>query len=274
MMKTLYLSDLDGTLLRPDETLSDYTAEVITSLVKKGVCFSFATARSRSTTLKVTKNISISLPIIVYNGAFISDSRTGRLLYKNTFSKTEAEEIYSCFKEQGLSPMVYSLIDGVEKFSYVLPEISRETHDFIRTRAGDPRDNPLQTDGEILSGEPFYFNCIGDKEQLRAAHEKLGKRFSSLFYDDIYSGCRWLELMPKGVSKAAAALELKKLLGAQRLVVFGDAINDIALFGIADEAYAVANAAPELKAAADGVIGANTEDAVAKWLAGRCGDGA
>ena len=55
-------------------------------------------------------------------------------------------------------------------------------------------------------------------------------------------------------------------LGCDRLIVFGDGKNDIDMFQLADESYAVANAAPELKAVATGVIGSNDEDAVAKWL--------
>lgn len=47
---------------------------------------------------------------------------------------------------------------------------------------------------------------------------------------------------------------------------FGDAMNDIPMFEISDECYAVANAAEPLKALATGIIGSNEEDAVAKWL--------
>lgn len=62
---------------------------------------------------------------------------------------------------------------------------------------------------------------------------------------------------------------MKEKLGCDRIVCFGDEINDIPMFEIADEKYAVANAAPELKALATAVIGDNDEDAVAKWLAER-----
>ena len=50
------------------------------------------------------------------------------------------------------------------------------------------------------------------------------------------------------------------------MVVFGDSVNDIPMFKAADEAYAVANAIDELKAAATAVIGSNEEDAVAAFL--------
>ena len=56
-MKTLYVSDLDGTLLRSDETISTYSAETLNALTKKGMLFSYATARSYHTARKVTKGL-------------------------------------------------------------------------------------------------------------------------------------------------------------------------------------------------------------------------
>lgn len=55
MEKCLYVSDLDGTLLRSDETLSEYTCDVINKLTENGAFFSYATARSYLTAKKVTK---------------------------------------------------------------------------------------------------------------------------------------------------------------------------------------------------------------------------
>ena len=68
-----------------------------------------------------------------------------------------------------------------------------------------------------------------------------------------------------------AAKKLAELLGCERTVVFGDAENDLDMFRAADERYAVANAVPEVISAADGVIGANGEDGVARFLRGALG---
>ena len=55
-------------------------------------------------------------------------------------------------------------------------------------------------------------------------------------------------------------------LPVSRLVVFGDQINDGGMFRMADEAYAVAGAVPDLSQHATAVIGSNDDDAVARWL--------
>lgn len=92
-----------------------------------------------------------------------------------------------------------------------------------------------------------------------------------LNHPDYYTGDMWLELLPEGASKASAMKKLAELLGCERTVVFGDAENDLDMFRAADERYAVENAVPEVVSAADGVIGANGEDGVARFLRGALG---
>lgn len=77
--------------------------------------------------------------------------------------------------------------------------------------------------------------------------------------------------MPKAATKANAAKQLKDLLKCDRIVSFGDAVNDTALFDVSDEAYAVSNAAEILKERATGIIGSNDDDGVAKFLLERFG---
>ena len=264
-MRTLYVSDLDGTLLRSDQKTSGYTNRVINELVAGGMCFSYATARSYSTSHVVTAGMSASFPLIVYNGAFIRDNATGELLLKNSFDRAGAALLRD-LTERGISPIVYAFVDGQERFSYVPSTVNAPTGDFLRTRKGDMRDRPVTRPEELLDGEVFYVTCIGDPGLLGPVYARYAGVFRCVYQRDIYSGEQWLEIMPRNVSKAGAAVRLKELLGCGRLVAFGDGINDLDLFGIADEAYAVANAAPELKAAATGIIGSNDEDSVAKWL--------
>ena len=80
MVKTLYVSDLDGTLLHSNERTSAFSNRVINGLVEKGMLFSYATARSLITAKKVTEGLSARIPLIIYNGAFIVDNVTGEIL--------------------------------------------------------------------------------------------------------------------------------------------------------------------------------------------------
>ena len=78
--------------------------------------------------------------------------------------------------------------------------------------------------------------------------------------------------MPALATKSNAIKKLKKMWGCTKVISFGDAVNDIPMFEIADEAYAVSNALPELKEHATGIIGCNEEDAVANYLKERMGE--
>ena len=273
MKDTLFLSDLDGTLLRADQTLSPYTCGVINRLVAAGVHFSYATARSIDTAARVTKGIEVDIPVIVHNGAFIVDSVTRRALYSEKFSPDEENLIWSTFVAHGLYPLTYALIEGKNRFSYLRAKCSREQWEFVLSRtsnAEDHRAREIFSPRCALDGDVYYFACIGEEEKLRPVYEFLKDKFRCIFSRDIYTDAPWLEVLPVNASKAHAANILKEKLGCKRIVCFGDEINDIPMFEIADEKYAVANAAPELKALATAVIGDNDDDAVAKWLAERC----
>lgn len=72
--------------------------------------------------------------------------------------------------------------------------------------------------------------------------------------------------MPKNATKANAIQYLKQIYKDEKIVCFGDAINDISMFKVADESYATQNAVLPLKEVASGIIGSNHDDGVALWL--------
>lgn len=264
MNKTLYISDLDGTLLTSGQFVSRKSIETLNALSEQGLLFTYATARSLITASKVTEGLDVRIPVIVYNGAFITDG--GERLVKNVFSHDEAENIFHSLSEYGIEPLVYSLIGGEEKFSYIPQRLTRGMRNFLDTRKGDPRRRPLSGEIGMLDGEPFYFTCMDDADSMSEAYEELKNRYYCVYSNDIYSGDQWLEIMPKTATKANAAVQLKKLLECDKLVVFGDGVNDIPLFEASDECCAVSNAAPELKTIADTIIGSNNENSVAEYI--------
>ncbi len=264
-MKTLYVSDLDGTLLRSDETTSEYTNQTLNKLIDHGMLFSYATARSLVTARKATKGLDAKIPLIVYNGAFVVDNVTGERLISNFFDDSVTDVLDELIAHD-VYPIVYSFIDDVEKFTYIPKKSSKAELDFIATRKGDKRANPKADIRELYAGDIFYITCIDEEEKLEALHEKYKDQYHCVYQRDIYSGEQWLEIMPLHTSKANAIKQLKEYLGCDKLVVFGDGRNDIDMFEIADECYAVENAVEELKRIATAVIGSNNEDSVVKWL--------
>lgn len=266
-MKTLYVSDLDGTLLRSDETLSDFTVQTINSLVGQGMLFSYATARSVLTASRVTSGLSCHFPVIVYNGAFITDSVTGDILLSNFFGD-DVNDLLDDLIANNIYPIVYSIIDGRERYSFVAEKQTRGMKIFNSSRLGDPRENqkPLEKIGDLYLGQKFVLTCIDEPEKLEPMYHKYKDIYHCIFHRDIYSGEQWLEFLPKTTSKSSAIRGLKEYLHCDRLVVFGDGKNDIDMFRMADECYATENAVDELKQIATGIIGSNNRNGVAEWL--------
>ena len=263
--KTLYVSDLDGTLLRRDQTVSPFTAETNNTLTARGMLFSYATARSLITAKTVTKGLNTHFPLIIYNGAFVRDNVTEEILLANYFDASVYAVLDELFKAN-IYPIVYANVDGKEHFSFIYEKCTPGLKDFADTRVNDPRTREVYTTEELTRGDLFYITCIGDPQKLAPFYEKYRETYHVVYSKDIYSGEQWLEIMPKTASKANAVRELKEKLGCEKLVVFGDGKNDLDMFHAADEAYAVQNADKELKASATAVIGGNNEDGVAKWL--------
>lgn len=269
MPKTLYVSDLDGTLLDRSDRLPAYTIETLNALLSKGMLFTFATARSWHSAHVVTKGISPSLPWIVHNGAAFSDGRTGRRTNDVFFTHAQREHIWKLCKELGLWPLTYGMLGGEEKVFY-LDTIKRHPgmDHYIDNRQGDRRLAPVDNPEALLQGETYYFTFIHDKAALTPLWERTKELpwLNLTFQQELYREEFWLEITPQEATKARAALRLKERLGCDRLVAFGDAMNDLPLFSVADESYAVENAMPQVKAAATGIIGSNEDSGVARFL--------
>ena len=262
-MKILYVSDLDGTLLNSKQHTSSYTNQVINQLVDEGMLFSYATARSYYSAKPATKGLTAKIPLILYNGAFVIDNQSQEILVSNFFLKEEVNDLTQYFNQKNFYPIVYAFINAQEKFSYIPNRSTKQQLDFISTR-NDKRKNPIENN--LFQGDVFYVSCIASKKQLEGFYHDLKDYYQCLFSKDIYSQDWWLEILPKKATKAHAILQLKEYLNCDKVVVFGDGLNDLSMFEIADESYAVENACRELKEKATGVIGHHDQESVAQYL--------
>lgn len=269
MNKTLYISDLDGTLLNRSDRLPEFTVKALNALLDQGMLFTFATARSWHSAHVVTQGLSPSLPWITHNGACLVDGKTGVRRDEMFFSHSQREEILGLCGRLGLWPLSYGMLEGRERVFYldIRPRHPGMDH-YIDSRSGDKRLALVGSAAALLQGETYYFTFIDSREALAPLWERV-KSFDWLnltFQQDLYRQEYWLEITPRQATKAQAALRLKKELGCDKLVSFGDAMNDLPLFQVSDECYAPSNAMPEVKAAATAVIGSNEESGVARFL--------
>ena len=249
-MTTLYVSDLDGTLLNSNQTLSTYTIETINQLVDEGMLFSYATARSYQTAKKVTQGLQAPFPLIVYNGACIRDNVSGEILLSHCFQE-DIHQLLAHFLNNHLYPIVYAFIDGEEKFSFIPEKCTPGMLEFIESRKGDSRIRIIHHPKDFYVGQIFYVTLIDETDKLKPFYAYYQKQYHCLFQKDIYTNQQWLEIMPQGTSKAHAIEQLKHIYHYDRLVVFGDGENDMDMLRYAGIGVAMGNATAEPKAAAD-----------------------
>lgn len=269
MSKTLYVTDLDGTLLNKQDRINQTSIDIINELVKKGMLFTYATARSLVSATVVTQGLSMDIPVIAYNGTFIIHPSTGEILSKESFVSKETDQVVEVLEKFGISTLVYAYVEGVEKVSWLVSRENEGIKRYLNLRKGDRRLRPVTIKEELYQGDMFYFTCVGEREELQPVYDVFSKdeRFRCTIQQELYRPEYFCEIMPARATKAEAILKLKKLWNCDRVVSFGDAVNDIPMFEISDECYAVENAVEELKSIATGVIESNEDDGVARWLA-------
>lgn len=268
MSRILYVTDLDGTLLNTHDRINHESLAIINDLVKRGMLFTYATARSLVSASVVTQGLSMDIPIIAYNGAFIIHPSTGEILSKESFTREDMKQVIDVLDGSNIYPLVYSYVEGEEKVSWIVTKENEGIKRYLSLRKGDKRLRPVSNKEELYQGDMFYFTCIGEREELQPVYDifSTNARFRCTIQQELYRPEYWCEIMPAKATKAEAIHKLKQLWNCDKVVSFGDAVNDIPMFEISDECYAVENAVEELKVLATGIIDSNDNDGVAKWL--------
>lgn len=263
----IYISDLDGTLLNNNGVLSEYTISVLNKLNEHNINFSVATARTPATVVPILSEVNISLPIIVMNGAAIYDLKSNKYITYNSIPKTTTSKILAILKSNNISGFCYT-IDNNHIFAYY-DEISNICQDnFLNSRLGSPLktfiNGPIPEDKDII-----HFLLMDNKENIMNVYEKI-KDIDGLYlvaYEDIYNKEVYtLEIYSEKSSKANAIKYLMDQFNFDNLTCFGDNLNDMPMFELADECFAVDNATDELKNISTSIIESNMDNGVAKYL--------
>lgn len=269
-MKTLYVSDLDGTLLNKNATLSNNTIEIINCLIAKGMNFTFATARTAETAIKMTNALDITLPVVLMNGVCTYDIKNKVYLNVEHISPVAITEIISILKLYNETGFFYSINDGRIHAYYEnldKPHM-RAFHNDRVLRFGKPFVK-VETFIECISTPIIYYSMADRQDILQPLYDSL-KNISGInieYYRDIYEPNFWyLEICSDKASKYKAVNYIRKLGDFDNIVSFGDNLNDIPLFKASDRSFAVKNAKPEVIKAATDVISSNENDGVAIWL--------
>lgn len=263
---TLYISDLDGTLLSDSGKLKPRTADMLNDFIENGVNFTYCTARRINSAGVIMKDVRLNVPVILMNGVFIYDTQKKEYIKRNVPDDNEVLLLKRTIVNLGERPMVHSLIDGELRCSYI--KGSKSLKNYVNDRKSDKSMRAVESYDGLFDGEPYYAVFINpeNKDELdRIFCPENG--FNRVYYEDTYhKGEFWYEVFSARASKANAVLQLKEIMGADEIVAFGDNGNDLSMFSVADRKYAVGNAIDEVKSVADAVIGTNESFGVTEFI--------
>lgn len=272
--RQLFVTDMDGTLLSTDSRVSPESAHIISDLTRRGALITVATARTPATVEPLLRSVLTSPPAIVLTGAAFWDRRAKRFvnarLMPDSLARTATEEC----RRAGLNPLTYTIAADNSSIDMMVPrQLTDKEQRFINERS-HLQYKHIHT---IANRElPDYYPrtimifAVGEIERIYAAAEVIRNAapcYVSAYPDIFNRSMGFMEVFAPDVSKATAVLELKQALGAEELIVFGDNYNDIPMMRVADRAIAVGNAMPEVREAANEVIGPNSTDSVARCIA-------
>ncbi|MGA8845308.1 MAG: Cof-type HAD-IIB family hydrolase [Nocardioides sp.] len=252
----LFATDLDGTLLRSDGSLSEGTRRVLAAVEEAGVPVVFVTGRPVRWMESLWEVVGAHGVAIVSNGAVLYD-----------VAQRAVRRVDGLAPEPGLAlaETLRAVVPG-PRFAIECLEglrLEPDFHDAHRVPPG-ARVGPLAHVWDDVAVKLLVRHKGADDDVLAAVHATVGHGAVAT-----WSMPGLLEISAPGVTKAAALERLCAELGigAQEVVAFGDMPNDLAMLGWAGTSYAVANAHPAVLRAADHTTAANDEDGVAREMA-------
>lgn len=268
----LFASDLDGTLLLPDGTVSPRTHETVLRMMDRGYYFTFATGRQANVLWRIAGVIPTNAPLVCTNGGEVAVFENGKLqkICRRQCHKTETvrDLVAFCLRER-LHFLCRrpsgELVDSSCPSLSSAAKRQQEAHD-----AGEQvltMDVLTSAESELLDADDFIklLVWVGEEREQRLVEEFVAA------HPEIIFTCSWpgvVELMPPGAEKSEGIREVCRLLGLsmEQCCVFGDYDNDLPMFRAAGLSVAMANGNERVRAAADYVTAANAEDGVAQVM--------
>lgn len=255
----LIATDLDGTLLRSDRTVSDRTRSAIARAQEAGIVIAVATARHPLTASGFAAQAGITGLAICVNGALIYDLGQESIRRETHFSRTTAEELIVRLRA-ALPGICFAIVRAMEFACEPGYAAIAEMEEH-----GRRLDEMPQGDALSLLDVPMTKLIARHPEIAPPAVLASLTSFGMNGYEAALSGAPFVDIVAPGVSKAAALEWIAAELGIARdeVVAFGDAPNDLEMLRWAGKAIAVANAYPEVKAEVAEITASNNDDGVA-----------
>ena len=263
MNRKLLVLDLDGTLTNSKKEVTQYTKDTIRKMQNQGHIVAIATGRPTPGAWPVADELNLRETggyILSYNGGKITDCKTEEVIFEQTLSPKITKELFRLADELELCLLTY------DKTGILVNKIHNEYID-IEARINKL---PVKHIEDMANYIDFpVVKCLGTIDHELAPD--VMKKYEEKFGDVLSVGRSepyFIELMPKGIDKAASIERLCQKIGITRenVIACGDGFNDISMIEYAGLGVAMSNAQEVVKKAADYITASNDEDGVAKVI--------
>jgi len=258
----LVISDIDGTLKCSNQSISEFTKNVVDEIRSKGLFFTLASGRNLSGAKDIAEDLKVDLPLVLSNGCILQKV-SGEILHRALMPEIITKRVIEITDEFDYDLVLFvddqlffkTMTANIEPIFGHIPDACHEINEWKNIH------NQLGAVNKCMILERSFH------EKLAALEDIFEKEFSNKA--DFYrTNINHLEVMPRGISKAIGLQKLIEFLGIkiEEVIAFGDYDNDAELLAAAGLGIAVENATENVKSNADYVIGSCSEDAPAKFL--------
>ena len=164
MGKTLFISDLDGTLLNKNAEITPFTAKIINGLIDEGMIFTYASARGLSSASKVAK-MNFKYPAVQHNGVIIQNPKTGEYFDKCLFDKNKITEFIKICENNSIYLFVFAFIDGAERASWISGKETDGMLYYLSSRKNDKRLRAVNNYNELIDVDIYEMTFMESSEE-------------------------------------------------------------------------------------------------------------
>lgn len=271
--------DLDGTLLKTDRTVDPAVNESIQKAMDAGIHVALASGRDKNGCQFVIDTLNLDAPhrqnyLALVNGQIIYDFQKKEYDLDDVLDANDGLRIQAVCAKYNVEGIFCC---GYDFYSY-LSRTSRMIKNVRQALKGKPADYGLATNSDKrnfidLDLKPYIFSQDINKVCLVKSGsffkdniEEMRKDLSD--YQLLLVGPEWMEIMPKGVSKASALEKIAAKIGCtmDEVMAFGDAENDLEMIQKAGIGVAMGNAMDNLKEQANLVTDTNMNNGIGKVI--------
>ncbi len=266
----IYITDLDHTFLRTDQSVSDFSTKVWNEKAQNSI-LSIATARSFQKSHDFLEKLHLDAPMILLDGTMIV-SPEKKLIDIKLVNKELGDAVIDEGAKFDIYPFVIALKDMDLNETFLFPTtLNTYQHGVLENYRNDPRMVECKNIRAMeMNLKLVYFGELHALQPLTEHLKKtFGKELEYKLSPEKYSDGWFLTILHPEGDKAHALNKVMDYLerNTNDVTVFGDSVNDIGMFKLAGTSVAVSNALDEVKAVADVVLPhSNDEDGVVRYL--------